>query len=312
MSETSVAAHSRAVIAQGSRSFAAAARLFDARTRDDASKLYAWCRYCDDVVDGQVLGHGMQALDPADGRARLAYLKAHTERALRGDVDGDPAFGALAEVFAAHAVPHAHAFELLRGFEMDVEGRSYATLEDTLDYCYHVAGVVGVVMARVIGVAEEATLDRACDLGLAFQLTNIARDVLEDDAAGRSYLPSDWLAAEAIPQNGIAAPEHRDALFRVVRRLLGEADRYYASARFGIAHLPLRSAWAIATARAVYREIGREVVRRGPTAWDKRVTTSARRKLWLAGRGGAAALHVHAPGRPATASRDGLWTRPRG
>jgi 15-cis-phytoene synthase len=306
-----VTAHGRETIRAGSKSFAAASRLFDRRTRESAWRLYAWCRHCDDVIDGQVLGHGMAVPGEADARARLEALREKTGAALDGEAAGDPAFEAFAQVMRAHAVPERHAFELLDGFAMDVEGRTYATLQDTLDYCYHVAGVVGVMMARIMGVSDEPTLDRASDLGLAFQLTNIARDVMEDAAAGRVYLPADWLAEAGLEASAVARPESRAAVFAATLRLLGEADRYYASGRVGIARLPFRSAWAVAAARGVYREIGREVLRRGPSAWDARVATSGGRKAWLAATGGGAALAAVMLGRRRPLPmRAGLWKRP--
>lgn len=300
--------HAEETIAQGSKSFAAAARLFDPATRRGAMMLYAWCRHCDDVVDGQVLGQGRVVAD-AGPQARLAALERDTARVYAGERVEDPAFAALAEVVARHAIPQRLPFDHLAGFRMDVEERRYETIGDVLDYCYGVAGVVGVMMARVMGVEDEAVLDRACDLGLAFQLTNICRDVIEDAAIGRVYLPQDWLAAESIAPGTIAEPANRPALARVVARVLELADRYYASADQGIAALPPRSAWAIATARGVYSEIGRRVVARGPGAWDSRTSTSKLDKIGHVARGGFAAVSsrgARAHPRPAD-----LWTRPR-
>ena len=193
---------------------------------------------------------------------------------------------------------------------MDVQGRRYETLEDTLLYAYHVAGVVGVMMAQVMGVRDLATLERACDLGLAFQLTNIARDVVEDARNGRLYLPAAWLreAGMAADPRAVADPACRDRVAIVVLRLLDVAEVYYRSARFGLARLPLRSAWAIAAARGVYREIGRIVRRRGARAWDARAAAPAPRKLALLLRGALVALASRWPARPP--SRAGLWTAP--
>src|SRR5690606_37267384 len=100
--------------------------------------------------------------------------------ALAGEPSDEYIFEALRRVISRHQIPHRHPQELLTGFEMDVEARRYRTIEETLDYCYHVAGVVGVMMAMIMGVRDKVVLDRACDLGIAFQLTNIARDVIDD------------------------------------------------------------------------------------------------------------------------------------
>jgi phytoene synthase len=153
-------------------------------------------------------------------------------------------------------------------------------------------------------------LDRACDLGLAFQLTNIARDIVEDAAVGRCYLPAQWLREAGIPPDEIGQPRHRAALARVAARLVDHAEPYYDSAAHGLAALPLRSAWAIASARNVYRQIGIEVKRRGPRAWDERAGTSRAAKLRLLAKGGVEALAARF--RTAPPRRPGLWRRPDG
>ena len=172
-------------IQAGSKSFATAARLFDETTRQSAVLLYAWCRHCDDVIDGQQLGHGQQQGDRSDSLAQLATLEQATRLACAGEPTDDPVFAGLAEVIRRHGIAEHYLLEHLAGFRMDVEARDYACLDDTLAYCWRVAGVVGVMMAMVMGNHNPATLDRACDLGMAFQLTNIARDVVEDAAIGR-------------------------------------------------------------------------------------------------------------------------------
>lgn len=302
-------AHATQSIEVGSKSFATASRLFDARTRRSAVMLYAWCRHCDDVIDGQQAGFGQRDGDRSDGAARLQALRDATRRACAGDTVDVPAFAALQAVTAAHGIPERFPQAHLDGFAMDVAGRRYRTLADTLEYCYGVAGVVGLMMAMVMGARDEATLDRACDLGLAFQLTNIARDIVEDAQIGRCYLPTDWLDESGIPRDELADPQHRDALAVLAARLVDAAEPYYASARIGLRDLPLRSAWAIATARGVYREIGLRVKARGPSAWDARVSTSRGDKLRLLVSAAGTALasrHGGREARPAT-----LWQRPR-
>jgi phytoene synthase len=303
---------SKSIIQTGSKSFAAAARLFDRDTRADAYLLYAWCRYCDDVIDGQELGFRLAPAPAHMSQDRLTKLRQLTADAISGKPVSDPIFAAFQQVVMKHEIPRQYPFELLDGFAMDMAGRNYATIEDTLTYCYHVAGVVGLMMALVMGVRDEATLDRACDLGLAFQLTNIARDVVEDARVGRIYLPDRWLDEAGIPREKLLDPERRQALHNVALRLLALADDFYGLASAGIARLPLRSRWAIATARNVYREIGHEVRRRGPAAWDSRVATSRSQKLAAAVTGGGSALAAVLTKQPSNPfSRARLWTRPR-
>ncbi len=300
---------SRDSIQKGSSSFAAAARLFHPKVREDAYLLYAWCRHCDDEIDGQVLGHGAVGLDPALAAAKLAELEDKTRRALAGEPMEDSAFAAFQRVALRHGIAARYPLDLLEGFRMDVEGRTYRTLEDTLQYAYHVAGVVGVMMAQVMGVQDLPTLRRAADLGLALQLTNIARDVIEDAKGGRVYLPSDWLGSDGQGPAAVADPAHRAAVFAATGRLLATAEPYYASARWGLSALGFRSAWAIAAARGVYRQIGVQVLKGGPAGMDRRASTSAMSKLARVLEGGVIAARAatldgwgEAPERPP------LWT----
>lgn len=304
-----VIAHGDAAIRTGSHSFSAAARLFAPDVREAAVMLYAWCRHCDDVVDGQTLGHGQRGA-PADGSAALlAQLRHATRQACNGQHQDDPVFAGLAEVVRRHRIAPVYFEHHLDGFAMDVAGQRYATLDETLTYCWRVAGVVGVMMSQIMGRSDAPTLDRACDLGMAFQLTNIARDVVEDAAIGRVYLPAEWLAAEGLPSDArLAEPHHRAALARVAQRLVEAAEPYYDSAMSGLPALPLRSAWSIATARCVYRAIGRKVHHRGPAAWDSRARTTGMEKLgWVV----AAAAQAVASRANAPAPRDPrLFQRP--
>ena len=296
-------------IARGSKSFAAASKLFDRPTRERAWLLYAWCRRCDDIADGQDHGHGMTRV--ADPHARLASVRAMTEAALAGEVVGDPAFDALRIVAGECRIPAAWARDLLEGFALDADGWRPAGENDLYQYCYHVAGAVGLMMAAVMGVSpdDDATLDRACDLGLAFQLANIARDIDEDARAGRCYLPGAWLDEVGIAPGALLDPANRPALASLGARLADRAERYEASARGGTPALPFRSAWAVLAAAGIYGDIAREVRARGVGALERRVSTSRADKLgWIARSFGQAAGRSRYAGevRP-----DRLWTRPR-
>ncbi|MBD8643197.1 phytoene/squalene synthase family protein [Stenotrophomonas sp. CFBP 13724] len=301
----------RVTISRGSKSFAVASRVFDARTRRGATLLYTWCRHCDDVVDGQVLGHRGVPASASDPGAALAELRRCTALAYQQPLLQDPPFAALQEVVRTFAIPARHAQAHLDGFAMDVAGREYRTFDDTLEYCYHVAGVVGIMMCHIMGPTDPAVLDRAADLGLAFQLSNIARDVVEDAQAGRCYLPVDWLEQAGLNPRNHADQAHRQALAGVVARLLESAETYYASALKGLPALPARSAWAVATAHGIYREIGLHVRARGPAAWDHRVSTSTGDKLRLLLRGAYQARASRGEGVAAAQGRPAfLWQRP--
>ncbi len=271
-------------IKAGSKSFALASKVLPPKLRDDASMLYAWCRYCDDIIDGQEMGHGFIEDYKIGQGKRLQNLREETDAALSGVPTNNPIFIGLARVFETHEINPRYAFELLDGFEMDTTDRVYRNVNDILDYSYHVAGVVGVMMATIMGVRDPEVLDRASDLGIAFQLTNIARDVIDDALTGRVFIPQDLLSKNGAPLSAlsIATPDNRPAVHRAAIEQLDIAEKYYVSAKVGIKALPFRCAWAISAALSVYRDIGQILRRKGPSAWDGRVGASKTRKTVLA------------------------------
>ena len=295
-----------ASISAGSKSFRFASQLFDQPTRERSWLLYSWCRACDDVTDGQTLGH--DAVAPSDPAGRLAFLKGMTARALAGEPTGIVAVEALRTVAAECRIPKMATDDHLAGFERDAAGWRPEMEADLLSYCYQVAGAVGVMMAHVMGVAPEDqdTLDRAADLGIAFQLANIARDIVEDARVGRVYLPAEWLRAEGLEGADLADPRHRRSLARLAQRLSAMADSYRRSARVGAARLPFRSRWAVLSASGIYGEVATRAAALGPRAWDGRITTSKAEKAALVME---AFWEAAMPARPVP--REGLWTRPR-
>jgi phytoene synthase len=292
----SVTRYSREAIRNGSKSFAAAASLFDQSTRNNVYLLYAWCRHCDDEIDGQELGFARSDQDSSQVEAlspeRLARIRESTLKALNGEPVEELVYQGLQRVAQEYDFPSRYPLELIEGFAMDVSGQQYHVIEDTLLYCYHVAGVVGIMMAYVMGVRDPATLKRAADLGIAFQLTNIARDVIDDAKSGRVYLPEDWLRAASVDPSKITEEESREGVTRVVHDLLDIADRYYDSAYQGVPELKFRAAWAVCMAGGVYRDIGNIVIARGPDAWQQRAVVSKRRKLLWVVTGGWKALNA--------------------
>ena len=262
-------------IRTGSRSFHAASSLLPRDVRTAARALYAFCRASDDEVDeGEA--------DPLDDlRRRLDAIYAGRP----ADTLADRAF---AGVVQAHRIPRALPDAMLEGFAWDRAGRRYPDLDSVLGYAARVASTVGVMMTLVMGRRDARLLARAADLGLAMQLTNIARDVGEDARAGRLYLPADWLREEAIEPDAFrAAPRFTPALGRVTGRLLATADRLYARGLTGAKGLPLGCRPAIRSAGLIYREIGRKVAAAGFDSVSARAVTDRRRKLALIARAAA-------------------------
>ncbi len=293
------------IIARGSKSFRSASALFDETTRERAWLLYAWCRACDDLTDGQVLGHGMKA--PADPKAAHRQIVTLTDKALAGETTGVAPFDAFGIVAKECRIPARAAHDHLDGFALDAKGWRPQTTDDLLRYCFHVAGAVGVMMALVMGVDpdDKDTLDRASDLGLAFQLANIARDIVADAREVRVYLPKDWLDEAGLDEAALADPDNGDRIAPLAQRLVMLSREYRASARVGAKRLPFRSRLAILAASNVYGAIGEKVVERGSDAWTSRTVVSDAEKLEEFILAGWQAI-LPAPKR----EREGLWTKP--
>jgi 15-cis-phytoene synthase len=267
----------RETIQHHSKSFSFASTLLPARSRRDVEVLYTWCRRTDDAID----------LAPSDRRAdELERLRVELD-AIYGEPPVDDDLGAAMQALVrVHAIPRLYLDELLEGMAMDVRRVDYEVLDTLLQYCYRVAGTVGLMMSHVIGVRDPSALQPAVHLGIAMQLTNICRDVREDWDNGRLYLPHDVLArhdAGSLPARlGQPLPvEFRDAIGRSVGDLLAIADDYYASADRGFVDLPWRAALAVRTARMVYADIGSEIRRSGCDVFAGRAYVPSRRKYAL-------------------------------
>lgn len=263
----------REAIRTGSLSFHAASKLLPAKVRDPSLALYAFCRLADDAVD-----------EGTDKVGAVLHLRDRLDLVYRGRPRDAAADRAFARVVEAFEMPRALPEALLEGFAWDAVGRRYDTLSGVLDYAARVAAAVGAMMCVLMRVRDADALARACDLGLAMQLTNIARDVGEDARAGRIYLPLDWLADEGVDVDRfLAAPQPHDGVRRVTRRLLDHADRLYLRSEAGVAQLPFACRPGILAARHVYAGIGGRVRAAGYDSVTQRARTGRAAKLgWLA------------------------------
>lgn len=268
--------HCRNVIRTGSLSFHAASKLLPASVRDPALALYAFCRLADDEVDeGTEKARAVLRL-----RDRLDLAYAGTPR----DAPEDRAFAAIIEEFD---MPRALPEALLEGLAWDAVEKRYDTLSGVRDYSARVASAVGAMMCVLMRVRDARALARACDLGVAMQLTNIARDIGEDARAGRIYLPLEWMQEANIDvddffSNPQATPEIR----RMARRLLAEAKRLYIRSEAGIKSLPLGARTGIFAARYIYAGIGGSLRRNDHDSINIRARTTKVQKLALIGKSG--------------------------
>lgn len=283
-------ASSHALLSHHARSFRWAAAFLPVATRDDAAVLYAFCRAVDDAVD-----------EADEKSAALAALR-QLEDGLRRPVSA--LMCALAEMVAQNGIALHAAEELIAGVRSDLDTVRVRDDRELLRYCYRAAGTVGAMMCGVLGVDDPRAWAHAVDLGIAMQLTNICRDVAEDAAMGRVYLPAQRLAEHGVTQaqlvDGHADPA---AVARVVRDLLALADAYYRSADEGMRYIPARPRLAIYVAARIYRAIGVVLRRRGGDAlagrtvvpwWQKAGWVTVAVAAWLASLfGPTAALHRH-------------------
>ncbi len=252
------------VIHRCSRSFSLASRFLPANLRAQVIALYAWCRCVDDAVD--------QAGDDTEAARTLAVLEADLYRAVTGLAVQHPASAWIQPLLASGSIEIQHARELIEGMRMDLNHDRVETDADLEQYCYHAAGTVGLMMTRLMGVCDRAADRHAIALGLAMQLTNIARDVREDAEHGRSYLP------------GIAQPLTTDpaAVKASVAGILATAERHYCTAEDGLKYLPWNCRPAIRVALSVYREIGREIQRQDYAVLNGRTTIRRSRLFHVA------------------------------
>lgn len=266
------------LMADHGKSFYFASMIFtEARFRQIA-KLYKVCRYIDDAAD---------ELEPTEARRALAAIRAELS-APAGHQDAQDAqdkgvFAAMVAEVESFGVTRPQLLELVAGATFDAEGGSIDKAGDLIVYSYQVAGVVGLMMCPLLGVKDPAGHPHAIDLGIAMQLTNICRDVLEDAEQGRVYLPADsWqpagLTAGILATRG-ATP---NALKALVADTLALADRYYQSGYAGLCYIPFRPRLTILIAGEIYRHIGVTLLARECPVLDGRVFVSKPRKLWIA------------------------------
>ncbi len=278
----------RRLLRHGSRTFFLSSFLLPSEVRRAASALYAFCRTADDAVDLV-----------ADSSAAVPRLRERLAAVYDEKPADHPVDRALHRVVDRYRIPRELFDLLLEGLAWDADRRQYETLSDLRTYAVRVAGVVGAMMSVLMGVRSESALGRAFDLGVAMQLTNIARDVGEDARAGRLYLPRAWMREAGLdPDAWLARPVHDAALASVVSRLLDEADRLYLRAGGGIAELPFGCRPGINASRLVYREIGVEVARRGFDALSGRAVVPGPRKLRMLAGAMAGGMLSRAPARP--------------
>ena len=266
MTSTTITAAEASLKANG-RTFHWARRFLGDAMGQNAAQLYQFCRLLDDLADGD-LPHGAE---------RLTALRAHLKT---NAVLNDRELSAFLPFIDQHNLPVDVILSLIDGLIMDQNVVALKTQDELVRYGYHVAGTVGLLMCHILNCRDQEAYPYAIDLGIAMQLTNIARDVLEDAEMGRRYLPAEWvntMTADAI-KSAATSPDQEgiNTVRSGVQHLLGLAEVYYNSAIHGLNFLPLRAHIAILIAARSYRQIGVQLARRGsPWHLGRQVTSTS-------------------------------------
>jgi phytoene synthase len=261
----------QAVMDHHAKSFSWAARFLSAPARRDAAILYAFARTADDFADEADLGSLQE---------RNAALQVLRKQALEPGLSVESLASQTGSMLRGHGVPQEVLETFMDSLQADVNARKIDTTDNLLLFAYGVAGTVGQMMRPFLGAPPSADA-HAIALGVAMQLTNIARDVVEDAERGRCYIPSEW----GLTLRGMAAPqneEERHMAFTALARLLALSDDFYSFARSGISVIPRHNRRAIRIAAALYQGIGRKILRRGPSLyWQGRTFLTRPEKMKL-------------------------------
>ena len=233
---------------------------------------YAFCRLCDDVADS--------ALEAEEKVAGLGEVTRSLEQAEAGRPEG-PVFQAVAHVAATYDVPWEYFHEVVRGVEMDITVHRYSTFEELQTYCYRVASVVGLICVRIFGCSSPEAREPAIALGVAMQLTNILRDVAEDGANGRVYLPQEDIQRFGYSDDELLRGVFNDRFVSLMRFQVQRAREQFQQGKALLPLLPLRSRACPAVLGGIYSRLLDRIEAQGYDVYAKRVSLSGREKLLL-------------------------------
>ena len=246
------------------------ARLFlDKKTGIAAARLYRFCRIVDDIAD--------ESPDPDMAKVKLDELK----QSIAHKSASHPVLEDFLRLCEEYQIDRHHGITLIDGVSQDLNVVALPSLDTLIQYSFRVAGVVGLMMAPILG-AKKVGCAFAIDLGIGMQLTNIARDVLEDAQMGRRYLPEEWVGSLSASHILLTNDEHRVQIQNAIKNVLNLAEKYYQSGLAGLYYLPPRNRQAIAVAAYVYRDIGRKLLNNDCGYWQGRMVVSKPRKVFLA------------------------------
>lgn len=261
--------------ASSGSSFYSSFRFLPELKRRAITALYAFCREVDDVVD--------ECKDEDIARKTLIWWRMEVSRLYKHEAT-HPVTLALQDLLNDFNLAEEYLMEIIDGMEMDLDTHQYASFKDLSLYCYRAASVVGLLSAEIFGFKHRDTLKYAHDLGMAFQLTNILRDVREDAQRGRVYIPQDELEQFGITQHNLNQPVTSDALKALFEFQANRAREYYRKA---FNQLPEEDRYTQRTGlimAEIYMSLLEEIENDGFRVLEHRIKLTPTRKLWLAWR----------------------------
>ena len=261
--------------AQSGSSFYYSFLFLEPLRRQAITALYAFCREVDDVVD--------ECSDANVARAQLDWWRSEVQALFDGH-PSHPVMKALATSLQHFSLPQEQLLEIIDGMEMDLDNTRYADFKALHLYCYRVASVVGLLAAEIFGYTDRMTLKYAHDLGLAFQMTNIIRDVGEDARRGRIYLPQDELARFGVTDADLLQARYTDSFRKLMEFQVARTTALYQQAFAQLAAADHKAQRAGLIMAAIYRATLDEIVRDDYRVLDQRISLPPLRKLWLAGK----------------------------
>lgn len=260
--------------AQSGSSFYYSFRFLPGEQRRAITALYAFCREVDDVVD--------ECQTSSVARAKLAWWHAEVASLYTG-LPTHPVTQALQPYMQRFDLPKQLLLDLLEGMAMDLDNTRYANFDELKHYCHCVAGVVGQLAARIFGFTQQATLTYAHELGIAFQLTNIIRDVGEDVRRGRCYFPEQELAQFGMTLDDVFQRRETEAFTRFMQFQIERARAYYAAAWEALPAADRKAQRVGLVMAAIYRSTLEEIALHGPAkVLNQRLSLTPLRKLWVA------------------------------
>ena len=245
-----------------------------AERRQAITALYAFCREVDDVVD--------ECHDLSLAQTKLEWWRQEVGRVYNG-TPTHPVGLALKDVIKGFRLPQEQLLEIIDGMAMDLSQTRYLDFKGLQLYCYRVASVVGLLAAEIFGYQDRQTLKYAHDLGLAFQLTNIIRDVGEDARRGRIYLPIEDLQRFEVPAKDLLEARYSDAFRELMAFQAERAEKFYDQAFAQLPAIDRKAQRPGLVMAAIYRTLLREIARDGFMVLDRRTSLTPLRKVWLAG-----------------------------